>query len=86
VRDVRVHDGRHTAATLLIEYGVDVRVVMAALGHSDLRVTMRYAHASNPLLSDAAARMGQGLWGGNGPRAGPRLLRAVLRRNDKGAR
>ena len=63
VRDVRVHDGRHTAATLLVEYGVDVRVVMAVLGHSDLRVTMRYAHASNPLLRDAAARMGQGLWG-----------------------
>lgn len=63
VRDVRVHDGRHTSATLLVEYGVDVRVVMAVLGHSDLRVTMRYAHASNPLLKDAAARMGRGLWG-----------------------
>jgi integrase len=66
VRDVRVHDGRHTSATLLIEYGVDVRVVMAILGHSDLRVTMRYAHASNPLLRDAAARMGRGLWGAPG--------------------
>lgn len=58
-----MHDGRHTSATLLVEYGVDVRVVMAVLGHSDLRVTMRYAHASNPLLKDAAARMGRGLWG-----------------------
>lgn len=69
VRDVRVHDGRHTSATLLVEYGVDVRVVMAVLGHSDLRVTMRYAHASNPLLKDAAARMGRGLWGATEPDA-----------------
>ena len=63
VRDVRVHDGRHTSATLLIEYGVDVRIVMAVLRHSDLRVTMKYAHASNPLMKDAAAKMGRGLWG-----------------------
>ncbi|MFI5955759.1 tyrosine-type recombinase/integrase [Cryptosporangium sp. NPDC051539] len=27
VRDVRVHDGRHTAATLLIEQGVRIRTV-----------------------------------------------------------
>jgi len=27
VRDARVHDARHTAATLLIEQGVHIRVV-----------------------------------------------------------
>ncbi|WP_425582001.1 tyrosine-type recombinase/integrase [Streptosporangium fragile] len=27
VRDVRVHDARHTAATLLVEQGVNIRVV-----------------------------------------------------------
>jgi hypothetical protein len=57
-----MHDELYTSATLLIEYGVDVRVVMAVLAHSDPRATMRYAHASNPLLKDAAARMGQRLW------------------------
>ena len=64
VRDARVHDGRHTAATLLLEYGVDVRVVMEILGHSGLRVTMRYTHIATPMAQEAARRMGEALWGG----------------------
>ncbi|MCQ4044482.1 tyrosine-type recombinase/integrase [Streptantibioticus rubrisoli] len=65
VRDARVHDGRHTSATLLLEYGVDVRIVMETLGHSDLRVTTRYTHIATPLAQEAARRMGQALWGNN---------------------
>ena len=63
VRDARVHDGRHTAATLLIEMGVHVRTVMEILGHSDIRVTQRYTHVASPLAGEAAERMGQALWG-----------------------
>jgi len=32
IRQVRVHDARHTAATLLLAQGVDQRVVMEILG------------------------------------------------------
>ncbi|MBR7836978.1 site-specific integrase [Actinospica durhamensis] len=42
VRDARLHDARHTAATLLLEQGVDIRVVQEILGHSTLAVTKRY--------------------------------------------
>jgi len=63
VRDARVHDVRHTAATLLIEMGVHVRIVMEILGHSDIRVTQRYTHVASPMAGDAAERMGQALWG-----------------------
>ena len=63
VRDARVHDGRHTAATLLIEMGVHVRIVMEILGHSDIRVTQRYTHVASPMAGEAAQRMGQALWG-----------------------
>ncbi|WP_198168072.1 tyrosine-type recombinase/integrase [Herbidospora yilanensis] len=35
VRDARVHDARHTAATLLIEQGVHIRVAQEVLGHTD---------------------------------------------------
>src|SRR4051794_5425008 len=39
VRDVRLHDGRHTAATLLLSEGVHPRVVMEVLGHAQMRTT-----------------------------------------------
>ena len=61
MRDARVHDGRHTAATLLIEMGVHVRIVMEILGHSDIRVTQRYTHMASPMAGEAAERMGQAL-------------------------
>lgn len=63
VRHVRVHDGRHTAGTLLVEQGVHVRVVQEILGHSDIRVTQRYTHVASPVAQDAAERMGRALWG-----------------------
>jgi integrase len=44
IRQVRVHDARHTAATLLLAQGVDQRVVMEILGHSQISMTSRYAN------------------------------------------
>ena len=45
VRHVRLHDGRHTAATLLLSEGVHPRVVMELLSHSQMRTTMDiYSH------------------------------------------
>lgn len=62
VRDARLHDGRHTAATLLVEQGVHIRVVQEILGHSDIRLTQRYTHVASAAASDAAARMGAALF------------------------
>lgn len=62
VRDARLHDARHTAATLLLEQGVDIRVVQEILGHSTLAVTGKYTHATSRLAWDAADRMAQVLW------------------------
>jgi integrase len=40
-----LHDGRHTAATLLLSENVHPRVVTALLGHSQMRTTMDiYGH------------------------------------------
>ena len=63
VRRVRVHDGRHTAGTLLIEQGVHVRAVQEILGHADVRTTQRYTHVADAVTRDAAQRMGGALWG-----------------------
>ncbi|WP_431920516.1 tyrosine-type recombinase/integrase [Nonomuraea jabiensis] len=63
VRDVRVHDARHTAATLLIEQGVNIRVVQQVLGHTRVTTTERYTHVSTPLMRDAGERLASALWG-----------------------
>jgi integrase len=63
VRDVRLHDGRHTAATLLLSEGVHPRVVMEVLGHAQMRTTTdTYSHVMPALGRDAADRMGKALW------------------------
>ncbi|WP_283139821.1 tyrosine-type recombinase/integrase [Rhizohabitans arisaemae] len=63
-KDARVHDARHTAATLLLELGVDIRVIQAILGHSQLTTTKRYTHVTETLAVEAAARMGRALLDG----------------------
>lgn len=62
---MRLHDLRHTVATLLLRQGVPMRVVSEILGHATMAVTSDiYSHVDAPLMSDAldrlAARMGAG--------------------------
>ncbi|MEU0486949.1 tyrosine-type recombinase/integrase [Streptosporangium sp. NPDC006013] len=69
-KGVRVHDARHTAATLLLVQGVDIRVIQAVLGHSRLTTIKRYTHITETLAIEAAGRMGRALWGGWRQRTG----------------
>ena len=63
LRRVRLHDLRHTAATLLLSQGVPARVVMEILGHSQIGVTLNtYSHVDTTLTQVAADRMGEALW------------------------
>lgn len=62
VRDSRVHDARHTAATLLLEQDVDISVVQGILGHSTLTVTRKYTHVTKKLHDSAADAIGRVLW------------------------
>jgi integrase len=64
VSAARLHDARHTAATLLLAQGVPARVVMELPGHSQINLTLgTYTHVVPELARDAAARMGDALWG-----------------------
>ena len=55
---IRLHDLRHTAATLMLTQGVSPRVVMETLGHSQISLTMNtYSHVLPELKREAAARM-----------------------------
>jgi integrase len=56
--DMRLHDLRHSCATLLLAQGVNPRVVMETLGHSQVSLTLNtYSHVLPALQRDAAARM-----------------------------
>ncbi len=50
------HKLRHTAATLMYQYGnVDVRALQEILGHSQLSTTQIYTHVDNERLKEATA-------------------------------
>lgn len=61
VRAARVHDGRHTAATILLALGVPIEVVQEILGHSDIRLTRGYAKVASAMARDATDRIGGAL-------------------------
>jgi integrase len=41
---IRFHDLRHTATTLMIANGVDIKTVKEICGHADISTTMNYVH------------------------------------------
>lgn len=48
------HKLRHTAATLMLQNGVDVRTLQELLGHENLNTTQIYTHVDNTELRSAA--------------------------------
>ncbi len=44
LKDLRIHDLRHTFGTRLAQSGVDLYTIAKLLGHRDIRATQRYAH------------------------------------------
>jgi integrase len=48
--DLRIHDLRHSAASFMVNSGVDLLSVGKILGHADYQSTMRYAHLANDTL------------------------------------
>jgi integrase len=62
VRTIRMHDLRHTCASILLAQGVPLRVVMEILGHSQIAVTADlFTHVLPALNEDAARRMQEAL-------------------------
>ena len=50
------HKLRHTAATLMLQNGVDIRTLQELLGHEHLNTTQIYTHIENSGLREAATR------------------------------
>lgn len=55
--DLRIHDLRHTLATMLFDAGASANDVQAVLGHSSMQVTEKYSRAR----ADVAVRTGKAL-------------------------
>lgn len=59
VKRIRIHDMRHTFATKAVRRGVPIEVLQQWLGHSDIRVTMRYAHVGQQHSASFIDRMNE---------------------------
>ena len=64
LRTIRLHDLRHTHATILLKAGVPVKVVSERLGHSSPAFTMTvYQHVLPGMQADAAAAFSAAVFG-----------------------
>lgn len=58
IPNFRWHDLRHTFASRLVMAGVPLLTVGALLGHKSYKMTERYAHLSQPHLTEAVEKIG----------------------------
>ncbi|MEV8546158.1 site-specific integrase [Streptomyces sp. NPDC051572] len=62
VRDGRLHDARHTAATVLLILGVSERAVMGLMGWSTTAMAARYQHMVDSVRNEVAQRVDGLIW------------------------
>jgi hypothetical protein len=62
VRDARLHDARHTAATMLLVLKVSLPAIMEIMGWSDAAVAKRYMRVPNEVVAGIANQVGAFLW------------------------
>ncbi|MEQ1672237.1 MAG: tyrosine-type recombinase/integrase, partial [Hyphomicrobium sp.] len=55
--DVRLHDLRHSFASIAIADGISLVVIGKLLGHALAETTERYAHLADEAIADAAKRV-----------------------------
>jgi integrase len=62
LRDARLHDARHTAATVLLILAVPTPTAMAIMGWSSAAMAKRYQHILDSIRRDVASQVGGLLW------------------------
>ena len=65
LEDVRIHDLRHTAASMLVQANIPIYTVSKILGHTQLKTTERYSHLADDTLlaaADTAASAMANVW------------------------
>jgi integrase len=69
VPERRLHDARHTAATVLLLLQIPDRTVMAIMGWSNTAMAARYQHIIAAIRRDVATSVGGLLWKPTEPKA-----------------
>lgn len=63
LKTIRLHDLRHTNATLMLKYGINPKVAQQRLGHSSISTTMDvYSHVITEVEKEAAAKLDSGIF------------------------
>lgn len=58
IEHTRIHDLRHSFASLAVNAGVSLYTVQEMLGHSSAAMTQRYAHLANATMRSASQKVG----------------------------
>ena len=61
IKNVRVHDFRHTYASFALNKGYSLPIISKMLGHKDLKTTQRYAHLYDNPVNQAVDKIDQQL-------------------------
>ena len=64
IADVRLHDLRHSYASIALREGCTIRVIGRLLGHADPATTLKYTHLEDAQIRAAADAVSAGLAGG----------------------
>ncbi len=64
IEDARIHDLRHTHASIALRRGATVLAIGKLLGHADPQTTLKYTHPADAMIADAAETVGAVLRGG----------------------
>jgi len=59
IPDVRIHDLRHTFASLLVSGGASLEMIGRLLGHKQIGTPLRYAHLIDAPLREGIKAMGE---------------------------
>ena len=61
--DVRLHDLRHTYATIALRHGESVLAIGRLLGHASARTTLKYTHLADAMVRESIEAIGAALEG-----------------------
>ena len=83
LREARLHDARHTAATVLLVLRQPTPTVMSLMGWSSESMAARYQHVTDTMRSQVASRVGELIW--DSPVGGSDQAGIVVRRDSLAA-